>query len=258
MTFPSRPSSRFFKCEERAYMGPAGIHSSCVFAPASPPKHLQITVKCLQTSQITSSAIIHLHYRAEMRVALVLSALAGLGASVPTTNTCRTSSIIQDGGFESGATPPTSGGTSWTVVGFIGASTYTLESPGSTNSGGNYAFTAILYPGPYSSGVSGDTLTQTMHVCAGKNYSITADYSFSSTASNNCAISLQYPYKTTTGSVTTGSALSPAGVWYTTGATFQAVSSADPLKIVFSCSDGANNRISVDNVKVAPFNGNAF
>ncbi|MCJ1247614.1 hypothetical protein MMC30_004829 [Trapelia coarctata] len=193
-----------------------------------------------------------------MRFAYILSAIAALTTAVPTTNTCPSTSIIQDGGFESGVTPPTSGGTSWTVVNFIGASTYTLESPGSTNNGGNYAFTAILYPGPYSSGLSGDTLTQTMHVCAGKNYSITADYRFSSTASNNCAISLQYPYKTTTGSVTTGSGLSPAGVWYTTGATFQAVSSADPLKIVFSCSGGANDRISVDNVKVTPFNGSAF
>ena len=45
---------------------------------------------------------------------------------------------------------------------------------------------------------------------------------------------------------------------YLAGATFQAVSSSDRLDIVFSCGDRANNRISVDNVKVAPFNGNAF
>lgn len=42
------------------------------------------------------------------------------------------------------------------------------------------------------------------------------------------------------------------------GATFQAVSSADRLDIVFSCNNRANDKISVDNVKIAPFNGNAF
>ena len=194
-----------------------------------------------------------------MRFVLLLSSLAGLALSAPTTH-CSTGSAIQDGGFESGTTPPTSGGSSWTVNGFIGASTYSLTSPGSTNNGGKYAFTAVLYPGPYSNGASGETLTQTMQTCAGQNYSITADYKFNSTANNNCAISIRYPYKTTTGSVTTGSGISGevAGVWYTTGSTFQAVSSADPFSIVFSCSNGANNRISVDNVKIVPFAGNAF
>ncbi|KAL8797579.1 MAG: hypothetical protein Q9195_000396 [Heterodermia aff. obscurata] len=195
-----------------------------------------------------------------MRLPILLSTLSllpiSLSAPTASPNTCPTT-IIKDGGFESGTTPPTSGGNAWTVVGFLGSSTYALTSPGSTNAGGKYAFTAILYPDPYSP-TSGETLTQTLSTCAGKNYSITADYKFDTAASGNCAISINYPYKTTRGSVTTGSAISPAGVWYTTGATFQAVSSADQLNIVFSCANRANDKISVDNVKVAPFNGNAF
>ncbi|MCJ1403356.1 hypothetical protein MMC11_006579 [Xylographa trunciseda] len=195
-----------------------------------------------------------------MHLVLFLSALAGLAFSAPTTSTCHSRDIIRDGGFETGKTPPTSGGDSWTVINFIGASTYYLTSPGSTNHGGKYAFTASLYPGPYSNGMSGDTLTQIMHTCAGHNYSITADYKFNATTANDCSISVQYPYKTGVGSVTTGSGISgeQAGVWYTTVATFQAVSSADPLSIVFSCSNSVHNLISVDRVKVAPFSGNAF
>ncbi|KAL8748152.1 MAG: hypothetical protein Q9190_000047 [Brigantiaea leucoxantha] len=172
--------------------------------------------------------------------------------------TCPSGPIINDGGFESGVTPPTSGGNSWTVVGFVGSSTYELTTPGSTNNGGKVAFTAILYPGPRTGGQSAETLLQTMHTCTGKNYSIAVDYSFSSTASNLCSVKIEYPYKTTTGSVTVGSALGVPGVWYTTGSTFQAVSTADPLRIVFGCNGNANDRISVDNVKVALYNGNAY
>lgn len=192
-----------------------------------------------------------------MRSMLVLSTLGNLALSIAT---CPTGPVIKDGGFESGVTPPTSGGNSWIVDSFIGASTYSLTSPGSTNNGGQYAFTAILYPGPYSNGFSGDTLKQTLKTCAGHNYSITVDYKFDTAASGNCAVSIRYPYKTTTGSVTTGSGVAggTAGNWYTTGSTFQAVSSADPFSIVFSCSNGANDRISVDNVKIAPYAGNAF
>ena len=77
---------------------------------------------------------------------------------------------------------------------------------------------------------------------------------------NECAVSVQYPFKTGTGSVTTGSGSGGivAGVWYTTGATFQAVAGTDALSIVFSCGGSVNNLISVDNVKVAPYAGNAF
>ena len=194
-----------------------------------------------------------------MRFTLLLSTLGSLVLSIAA-NACSTGLVIKDGGFESGLTPPASGGNSWTVVGFIGASTYSLTSPGSTNNGGQYAFTAILYPGPYSNGASGDTLQQTMNTCAGHNYSILVDYKFDNAASGNCALSIRYPYKTTTGSVTTGSGIAggTAGNWYTTAATFQAVSSADPFSIVFSCANGANDRISVDNVKIAPYAGNAF
>lgn len=152
-----------------------------------------------------------------MHLPLVLSTLAALALSAPTVTprTCP-STIIHDGGFESGTTPPTSGGNAWTVTTFLGSSTYALTKPGSTNNGGKYAFTAILYPGPYSP-TSGETLTQTLSTCAGKNYSITADYKFSTQANGECAIKVEYPFKDTRGSVTTGSAISPAGVWYTTG-----------------------------------------
>lgn len=196
-----------------------------------------------------------------MRCALLFSALAGLSLSILTSaTTCPTGPVIRDGGFESGTRPSPSGWTAWTTTGEIGATTYGLTSPGSPNNGGTYAFTANLYPSRYSNRASGLTLVQTMNTCAGRNYSITVDYRFSDTANNNCALSIRYPFKTTTGSVTTGSGTSGivAGSWYTTGSTFQAVSSADPFSIVFSCSNGANNRISVDNVNILPFNGNAF
>ena len=191
-----------------------------------------------------------------MRFAFILSALASLVFSAPAT--CPSGAIIQDGGFESGVTPPTSGGP-WTVINFIGASSYTLSSPGSTKNGGKYAFEATVFPGPYSPD-SGDTLNQTLTTCASHNYSITADYKFNQTANNDCAISIQYPYKTGIGSVTTSSGLAgeSAGVWYTTGGLFQAVSSASTLNIVFSCSNGERNYIYVDNVKVVPYSGNVY
>ena len=58
--------------------------------------------------------------------------------------------------------------------------------------------------------------------------------------------------------MTTGSAISPAGVWYTTGSTFQAVSNRDAFDVVFACTGNAQNRISVDDVRIRPFAGNAF
>ncbi|MCJ1471237.1 hypothetical protein MMC07_009885 [Pseudocyphellaria aurata] len=194
-----------------------------------------------------------------MHFARALSTLGSLALCV-TANSCSTGPVIKDGGFESGITPPTSGGNAWIVNSFIGASSYALTKPGSTNHGGKYAFTALLAPGPYSGGVSGDTLTQTMNTCAGHNYSILADYKFASAAGGNCALTIQYPYKTTTGSVTTGSGIAggTAGNWYTTAATFQAVSSADPFSIVFRCTNSAQDQISVDNIVIAPYAGNAF
>ena len=195
----------------------------------------------------------------KMRSALIFSTLASLALSTPAPY-CPVRRVIDDGGFESGVTPSASTPNPWKVDSFIGASTYELTSPGSTNAGGKYAFTSILFPGPFTDGASGETLKQTMHTCIGQNYSILADFKFESAANGNCAISIRYPFKDTTGSVTTGSAtpgLTP-GVWSTTGSFFQAVSSADPFSIVFSCSNGEHNRISVDNVKIQPFAGNAF
>lgn len=194
-----------------------------------------------------------------MRFTLVISTLVGLlglAHSVSTDATsCFPRQVIKDGGFESAQKPSVSGNTPWTVKGIIGASAYSLTSTGSTNNGGKYAFTAKLYPSPSSSGASGLTLTQTMHTCAGQNYSILTDYKFESTAKNDCSVSIQYPYKNTIGSVTTGSAIGPAGKWSTIGF-FQARSTADPFYVVFRCSNGANNGISVDNVVIKPFVGN--
>ncbi|KAL8903272.1 MAG: hypothetical protein Q9207_004041 [Kuettlingeria erythrocarpa] len=175
--------------------------------------------------------------------------------------TCPSTNIITDGGFESGVTPAASAPNPWQVVRFIGATTYSLTQPGSTNGGGKYAFTASLYPGPYSGGLSSETLVQTMKTCAGKNYSVTADFRFNEAQNNACSISVQYPFQNTIGSVTTGSGtpgITP-GLWYQTGGTFQAVSNADKLSFVFRCDgSGVHNLISLDNVKVAPYAGNAF
>ena len=196
-----------------------------------------------------------------LSVLSTLAALAALAISAPTpaddTARCAVGPIIRDGGFESGKTPPTSGGNSWTVVGFSGSSTYSLISPGSTlPNGGKYAFEAVVRPGPFSEG--GETLTQTLNTCPGKNYSIVADYRFSAAVDNKCSVKIQYPFKDGVGSVTTGSAIGPAGVWSTTGSFFQAVSSASKLDIVFSCTGGASDNIDVDRVQVKLFNGNAF
>ena len=113
---------------------------------------------------------------------------------------------IRDGGFESGKTPPTSGPADrWVVNGFVGSSTYALVKPGSTlPGGGQYAFEAVPRPGPFTSGASGLTLTQTLHTCPGSNYSIQADYRFAEAVDGKCSLKIQYPYKDTVGSITTG------------------------------------------------------
>lgn len=192
-----------------------------------------------------------------MHFALVLSTLGSLALCI-TANTCSTGPVIQDGRFESGITPPTSGGDSWIVDDFIGASSYALTTPGSTKNGGKYAFTALLSPGPYSNGASGATLRQTMKTCGGHNYSIAVDYKFHTAASGKCGLLINYPYKMFNGNVGVGSgkAGGTAGNWYTIGASFVAITSADPFSIVFSCSSSVNEHISVDNVKIAPWAGN--
>ncbi|KAI4205957.1 MAG: hypothetical protein LQ350_000142 [Teloschistes chrysophthalmus] len=193
-------------------------------------------------------------------IVVALSLLAPLISSTPMDLEARTcpTTIIRDPSFESGIAPPTSGGNAWTVVGFLGSSTYSLTQPGSPN-GGKYAFTASLYPGPYSP-TSGEELRQTLSTCAGKNYSITADFKFNQTANNACFVRLQYPFKTSVGSVTTYSAtpgLTP-NVWSTTGSTFQAVGTSSLLQFFLQCGNNEHNFISVDNVRVKEFAGNAY
>lgn len=191
-----------------------------------------------------------------------LSALIPTITSAPfeSRTTCPTTNLVKDPGFESGVTPPTSGGNAWVVNTFMGPSTYYLTTPGSTNSGGKYAFTASVYASPYG-GVSGENLEQTLTTCAGKNYSIIADFKFNSTEKNACSIAIQYPYKTTAGSVPTGSGtpgITPE-LWYQTSSTFQAVSTASKLSTLFRCNGyGVHNLISVDNVKVTLYNGNVY
>ncbi|KAI9791731.1 MAG: hypothetical protein M1816_003541 [Peltula sp. TS41687] len=196
-----------------------------------------------------------------MHFALILSSLAGLALAYPSYGppSCKPTTAISDGGFESGTTPSASRPNPWLTRLFIGSATYSLVSPGATiNNGGRYAFQASLYPGPFTNGASSLTLTQTMKTCAGQNYSIIADYWFQYGSENNCAIKIDYPYKTIRGSVTTPSNISPPGYWYTTSGTFQAVTNADQFNVVFSCSAGTSNKIGLDNVRIEPFAGNAF
>ncbi|KAL8885973.1 MAG: hypothetical protein Q9205_003007 [Flavoplaca limonia] len=175
--------------------------------------------------------------------------------------TCSTSNTISDGNFESGNTPSAVTPNPWKTSIFLGSSTYSLTSPGSTLttssvSGGKYAFTASLNPGAYSS--SGLTLSQTLRTCPGQNYSISADFRFSDNAENKCSITLVYPYGTQQGSVMTGSGIPgiAAGVWIQTGALFQAVTKSDVFKVVFACEEGKRNLIGFDRVLVKPYTGN--
>lgn len=106
----------------------------------------------------------------------ILSALIPAITSSPVeARTCPSTGIIQDPGFESGVAPPPNYEHSGCgVINFLGASTFSLTKPGSTiASGGKYAFTATVYPDPYSP-QSGMTLVQIMKPCAGKNHSIIA------------------------------------------------------------------------------------
>lgn len=202
-----------------------------------------------------------------MRSALItLLALASLTLSAPNRRSeqCENESVINNPGFESGKTPSTSGhpGDSWTINSVVGASVGILTSPGSPSNGGKYAFSAFLYPDPSSNGASSLTLSQTMDTCTGHNYSIEVDYTFYSIANNDCSLQINYPYKTIRGSVTVSSGVDGQipGQWYVQGLVgfFQAVSNADLFNMVFSCSNGANDRISVDNVLIKPFAGNAY
>ncbi|KAL8766508.1 MAG: hypothetical protein Q9209_006724 [Squamulea sp. 1 TL-2023] len=185
-----------------------------------------------------------------------------LSAPLDERTTCSTSNTISNGSFESGITPSASTPNPWKVDLFLGSSSYSLTSPGSPLtssgvSGGKYAFTASLNPDPYY-GYSGETLSQTLKTCPGQNYSISADFKFNSTAENKCSLTLAYPFGTQQGSVTTGSGTLgiTAGVWYQTGALFQAVTKSDVLKVVFRCDGGLRNLVSVDRFLVKPYKGN--
>ena len=146
-----------------------------------------------------------------MRFAVLLATLS-LPLNLAAAATCPTT-IIRDGSFESGLRPPTA---DWSVEVLSGGSNtvYSLTSPGSS---GRYAFEAGINPGgiPYSDGSL--RLGQVLSTCAGKNYSIIADIKFSQTASNDCSVKLEYPYKYERGSVTVPSGLGPVGVWGTIG-----------------------------------------
>ena len=219
-----------------------------------------------------------------MHITLLLATLS-LPITFAAAATCPTT-IIQNGGFETGTIA------SWTLDILSGGSNtnYGITTPGSS---GRYAFTAYVNPGgiPYSDG--SERLGQVLSTCAGKNYSIIADIKFSQTASNDCSVKLEYPYKYERGSVTVPSGLGPVGVWQTIGmysytssfllmgsgglevkvevgsdevadplcvigATFQAVSSGSQIYFYFTCLNRRSNVISLDNVRVAPYNGNAY
>ncbi|KAL8925451.1 MAG: hypothetical protein Q9208_003543 [Pyrenodesmia sp. 3 TL-2023] len=186
--------------------------------------------------------------------------------SAPTANlsprTCDSSTIIKDGSFESGTLPGyeyQNPGTVWTVSqtrGFY--SQYSLTEPGSP-SGGRKAFTVSHIPGPYD-GTTIFELRQNLTTCVGKNYSITADMKFESAANNYCSLAVVYPFQERVGSVTTPSAtpgLTP-GVWSTTGGLFQAVGAKSLLQFIFRCDNRERNKISLDNVKVTLYSGNAY
>ncbi|KAL9136180.1 MAG: hypothetical protein Q9175_002613 [Cornicularia normoerica] len=118
-----------------------------------------------------------------------------------------------------------------------------IVTPGSTNAGGgNHAFDGYLNTpnAPYN-GVASLTLQQTLNTCAGTNYSISVDYKLDPPSLGECTVRIEYPYKTSTGSVSENSHVSPVRVWETTAAAFQAVGNADVFKIVLSYTAGGSD-----------------
>lgn len=167
-------------------------------------------------------------------------------AATSPTAACNTAGpVIQNGGFESGSLSP------WITQATVGQSTNSIVSPGSTNpGGGTYAFSANLQlpNSPYGNGAVSQTLKQTLNTCAGANYSISADYDFASVGTGNvCSFTMQYPQ----GSVAVDTRSSATGVWRTAAAKFQAVSDADVVGFMLTCS--APGTIEVDSVNVARF-----
>ncbi len=98
-----------------------------------------------------------------------------------------------------------------------------------------------------------------MNTCGGGNYSVEIDYKFD-TSPGACTVAIKYPYKTTQGSVTAPDNVggTTAGQWTITASTFQAVSAADVFYVVFTCSNGVSDRVSVDNVLIRSYAGNAY
>ena len=246
-----RPYCPLFQIPNLRFQLPSSLSSRCI-----QPQPNSLSLSIVQTHHKRSK----MHFSPILLLYSLLSLIPTI-ASAPTGDlsprTCP-STIIKDGSFESGTVPQTSG-TTWTVVNTRGFySSYSVTNPGSP-SGGKNAFTVSHLPGPYD-GTGIRELRQTLSTCVGKNYSITADFKFEAAANNYCSLAVVYPFKTGVGSVTTSSAtpgLTP-GVWSTTGGFFQAVSSSSLLNFVFRCDNQERNKISLDNVKVNLFNGNAY
>lgn len=220
------------------------------FTAASSPLNLVFQFK---TGEI--HAVVKIDNVVVVPVSSVPPTVASLSVSSSATTAASTacgSPVIQNGGFESGALAP------WVVSNQVGTNSYSIVKPGSTNPGGDvYAFQANLQTpnSPYA-GVCSLTLSQTLSTCAGTNYSISVDFKLDANSLGPCSIEIDYPYKSSQGSVTESSAVSGAG-WHTLGSTFQAVSNADVFRMVLSCTAGGED-IEVDNVKIQYFAGNAY
>lgn len=117
--------------------------------------------------------------------------------------------------------------------------------------GGNYAYSANLNTpnSPYGNGAVTRILSQTLNTCAGRNYSITADYNFAYVfAGGKCSFTMQYPQ----GSIAVDSYQSAPRVWHTTPtARFQAVTNADHVEFTLTCSTPGN--IEVDSVNITRY-----
>lgn len=99
-----------------------------------------------------------------------------------------------------------------------------------------------------------------LKTCPGQNYTIWYDFKFNATVENACSLRVEYPVRDIVGSVTWGSATPGlvAGVWTRDVVFFQGVTKSDVLKVIFRCTNGARNLISVDNFVAKPYKGNVF
>ena len=149
--------------------------------------------------------------------------------STSTPTACNNGPPLQNPSFEEGDNNPPAG---WYPE--TDGSTFGSTSPGSPG-GGNTALAVQLYQRAADLGTTSSfTLSQTLNLCPGKNYSVSVDYKFDSQirpdTSRYCTFAIQYPFpRAPFGSVTTSNQIPGVapGVWQTTGSTFQSVSSAD-------------------------------